>query len=416
MIVMKGKKMHLPARSSLLAASLIAGALASGAAGQCQYEVTIIQAEECPPYGYPPTKGLGLNESGHVVGSYPFCVIGFDVPFLWTPETGMIDLPLPPDSYEARAGDINDAAQITGSMTIADVGFRGFIYDNGGYTVLPPVIPDAGWSSASAINDHAQVVGYRSITEEVNPYNAFVWSADDGFTDLGVMDGPFSCATDISDTGIVVGWTGVLGLGQAFVWEDGELLLLGPIPEGTTSHANAVNNRGAIAGVGKMKPDHPSGLSAQPVLWKNGQWHLLGVLPGCDVGGARDINDLTQIVGGCTQPDDTRRAFLWQQGSMYDLNDLALLEPNFMIERAFAITNQGQIVADGADPMNQRITFVLTPIDRPEGDVEGDCDVDVGDLLFLLGEWGKSDSPADINDDGLVNVWDLLALLGDWGL
>jgi len=61
------------------------------------------------------------------------------------------------------------------------------------------------------------------------------------------------------------------------------------------------------------------------------------------------------------------------------------------------------------------VTFLLTPIDRPTADITGDCTVDAADLLFLLGDWGETDSPADINADGLVNVRDLLTLLGQWG-
>jgi probable HAF family extracellular repeat protein len=397
-----------------LVCSLFVTLGASVAHGQCRYEVTVIEGPRSATLGQASLYGLGLNEQGHVVGRFHYTA-GWNRPFLWTKETGLIELPLPPNSYEAMAEDISGTGQIVGLMIHNDYGHRGFVYDDGEYTILPPVIPDSGWSYAMAINEHAQVVGYRSITEEVNPYNGFLWSADDGFTDLGVMEGPFSCATDISDTGIVVGWTGVLGNGQAFLWENGETLLLGPVPEGTTSFANAVNNRGELTGGGEMEPGHPSGLIAQPVLWKNGQWHLLGVLPGCDVGGARDINDLTQVVGHCSQPNNVMRAFLWQHRHMYDLNDLTSLDPGYAIQRPHAISNAGQIVADGYDPQWHVVTFLLTPVDRPLADIDGDCDVAVSDLLFLLGDWGKTNSLADINDDGIVNVWDLLALLGDWG-
>ena len=36
---------------------------------QCHYDVTIIQAPECPIFGIPPINGFGLNALGHVVGS-----------------------------------------------------------------------------------------------------------------------------------------------------------------------------------------------------------------------------------------------------------------------------------------------------------------------------------------------------------
>jgi hypothetical protein len=39
----------------------------------------------------------------------------------------------------------------------------------------------------------------------------------------------------------------------------------------------------------------------------------------------------------------------------------------------------------------------------------------VHDLLYLLNEWGKPDSTADLNGNGNVGVPDLLILLANWG-
>jgi len=53
-----------------------------------------------------------------------------------------------------------------------------------------------------------------------------------------------------------------------------------------------------------------------------------------------------------------------------------------------------------------------------EGDVNGDLEVNVDDLLQLLGDWGACDSddcPADFDDSGDVGVSDLLTLLANWG-
>jgi hypothetical protein len=113
--------------------------------------------------------------------------------------------------------------------------------------------------------------------------------------------------------------------------------------------------------------------------------------------------------------DDLTLGFLWQHGQMYDLNQLTSLDPGYGIQRAHAINNAGMIIADGYDPLGHVVSFLLTPADRPLGDIDGDCDVAVSDLLFLLGDWGKTNSPADINEDGIVNFWDLLILLSDWG-
>ena len=50
------------------------------------------------------------------------------------------------------------------------------------------------------------------------------------------------------------------------------------------------------------------------------------------------------------------------------------------------------------------------------GDLDGDDEVKVADLLLLIGAWGPcSDCPADLDGDGEVKVADLLLLIGAWG-
>jgi len=49
-------------------------------------------------------------------------------------------------------------------------------------------------------------------------------------------------------------------------------------------------------------------------------------------------------------------------------------------------------------------------------DINGDSNVDVDDLLLLIGSWGScTGCDPDINDDGAVDVDDLLLLIGAWG-
>jgi hypothetical protein len=48
-------------------------------------------------------------------------------------------------------------------------------------------------------------------------------------------------------------------------------------------------------------------------------------------------------------------------------------------------------------------------------DFDGDGEVNVDDLLSLLGVWGQSDVPQDLDGSGTVEVNDLLQLLGAWG-
>ena len=402
---------------ALVALAAIGGIVmtASTARGQCQYEVTIIQAPECPPLGHPPTIGVSLNEHGHVVGYYYSCGIPSDLPFLWTPEDGFQPLPMPPGAIEATASDINDAGVICGGMQVAD-GYRGWVSGGGEWTILEPC-PGGLWSGASAINNAGQVVGFRSIGNGVYPQNGFLWSASGGFIDFGLIEGDSNSAVDLNDAAQVAGSKGVSAVSdEAFLWETGEVVLMGPVPGGLTSSAGAINNRSQIVGAGRIELKVRGGIVARAFLWEDDTVTMLGVLSGYDGSTARGLNDVTQVVGqlnSSANPND-HRAFLWQAGDMHDLNDLALLDRGQTIARAFAIGNSGRIVADGHDAAGDVVTFLLTPIGRPAGDITGDCSVDHEDLHYLLSDWGSSESLADVNHDGTVNVLDLLIVLADW--
>ena len=50
-----------------------------------------------------------------------------------------------------------------------------------------------------------------------------------------------------------------------------------------------------------------------------------------------------------------------------------------------------------------------------EGDINGDGEVNVEDLLVLIGAWGGDDPAADIDGNGTVGVGDLLLLIAAWG-
>ncbi len=49
------------------------------------------------------------------------------------------------------------------------------------------------------------------------------------------------------------------------------------------------------------------------------------------------------------------------------------------------------------------------------GDVDGDGDVGVNDILAIISLWGSNDPAGDLNGDGLVGTDDLLLILSQWG-
>ncbi|MCH8343892.1 MAG: hypothetical protein IH983_07880 [Planctomycetes bacterium] len=408
------------ARLGAASATMIAiGIVASPSHAQCQYDVTVLQFPIDCGIGTVITSGLSLNENGAVVGRYKCPISKYSQGFLWTAEGGFVGLDPPPGVIEVIPTGINDQGVICGTMIVADIGKRGFVYGHGAWTVLPPVVDMLGtWSSAAAINNDGMVVGQRSITENLTPQNAYIWSSEEGFTDLGIVKGPNSGAFDISETYVVVGWTGSTfhsDGSQAVLWKNNKPFLIGVLPNGSATSAGGISADGRHV-VGSGRIDGVWGF--QGFKWQDGVISVIEPLPGYDTSGAGDVNNMRVVTGLCgmqENPND-RRGYVHLQSATYDLNDLIAPDSEYVdIQRAKAIANSGQIVADGHDELGNVVTFLLTPIDPSPTDLDGDCRTGITDLLILLSEWGESKSSADFDDDGSVGIADLLILLENWG-
>ena len=404
-----------PSRPARAVVAGVLGAVVLGgvtrARGQCQYDVVDLDYPLDCSITDVITIPTGLNNHGAVVGRYYCPLWTTALAFLWTPEEGFVTLPLPPGVNSMRADDINDAGMIVGSYSLPGGGTRAFVYQDGEYTVLLPP-PGSNYIGASAINNQGMVAGAHSLGANPSQPSAYMWTAEDGFTYLGVMNGPYSQAYHIGPAGHVTGWTGSILDQRAFVWHEGELTILPPTPGGIASSAGGITADGLLVGTGRLP--QPSGIDRGiGFLWRDGRFlRLIDPLPGYDTSGAGDINSAHQVTGlsmSLANAND-RRGFLWQHGVTHDLNDL-VPPGTSRIQKASDINDRGQIIARGYDGH----AFLLTPVGRPPGDLDIDCTVGVTDFLRLLAEWGQADSPADINDDGTVDGLDLAILFENWG-
>ncbi|MCP4835896.1 MAG: hypothetical protein GY895_14170 [Phycisphaera sp.] len=77
----------------------------------------------------------------------------------------------------------------------------------------------------------------------------------------------------------------------------------------------------------------------------------------------------------------------------------------------------------GPGTPQQEADFIIPPVVTPptecSGDINGDGNVDSGDLGILIALWStsaKSNPEADLNRDGIVNSADIGLLIGSWGL
>lgn len=76
--------------------------------------------------------------------------------------------------------------------------------------------------------------------------------------------------------------------------------------------------------------------------------------------------------------------------------------------------NDGSVIEAGVDGvLISGIECDKTPL--CEGDIDGNLDVNVNDLLSVIGDWGSNNSPADVDGSGTVDVADLLIVIGAWG-
>ena len=176
-------------------------------------------------------------------------------------------------------------------------------------------------------------------------------------TDLGVLpEGMWSSATDINDSGMVVGQS-YSGSGvQAFLW-DGTMHGLGLLSGATSSYIGGINNSGIVVGTSST----PSGDRA--FLW-DGETHDLGALIGENNSYAYDVNDSGVVVGM------GNNVFLWD-GKMHNLNDfIDPSTPGWTLIEARGINSSGQIVglgsiAGGMPHAYLATPYITTPVPEP---------------------------------------------------
>ena len=398
------------------AVAVVMGAILAHASAQipCQYEVTLFYGPECDDKLPPPVPSTwGISETAEVVGYYDLCNIGPQVAFVWNEKAGLQPLATLPGFQGARAYDLIDADFIVGRQMFQGEFQHPILWDHG----IPQDLglPEgADKASALAVNTKGQIAGSWH-NSAVGPLGSFLW--DQKLIDISDDFSTINCqAFDINERSQITGWMGQAPSvdSRAFIWEDGKVIELPPIPGGFSSEGRALNDQGEVVGRGRMPYKKWPGWVRHAFYWSDGVALDLGTLPGCAESLALDINSSGVVVGYCSDPDLV--AFVWADGVMVALDDLVPPELGLDIHISRGINDAGQIVAVGADANFLGAGILLTPIYPPIGELDGDCQVGASDLLILLSSWGPcEDCPADLDNDGQVGASDLLILLANWG-
>lgn len=259
------------------------------------------------------------------------------------------------------AADINDAGWVVGASDAGTTRMRAFLYDGAAMRDLG-TLPGADGSQANGINAAGHVVGESGS-------RAFLFE-NGMMRDLGTLPGGDSgSASAINDRGQVAGRSTsdevyedeffTVKVSRAVTWESGTIKNLGTLPEQPQSEAMGINNLGQIVGA-----THWVGGADFPLPFLHdtatGETRQLGDTD--DSGGeAIAINDAGLVVGSADFG-----AFLYEDGTMLDLNGLIAADSGWMLEVATDINERGWIVGVGSNDEGFSRGFLLTPIDGPD--------------------------------------------------
>lgn len=287
------------------------------------------------------TWSTGINDSGDVVGiRAPDLNELTGMRGLWWTKGRQIELPPLPGDIASRANQINNRGQVVGASLRSDGNPEPVLWENGRPRSLG-LPPGAVSGQALDTNDRGEIVGVYQLNDSwTGEQRSFIWR-DGVISDLlPLPPGSFSAAWGINNRGEVVGQAfGTVDgrtIAGAYVWTNGTIRSLGSLggQPGNTM-AFAINERGEITGQSQTASEE-----YHAFLWRRGTIIDIGTLPGGGNSVGLDINNRGDIVGQA----DPGRGFIWRNGTMIDLG---VLGADF--SRAEAINERGDIAGLGFD-------------------------------------------------------------------
>lgn len=257
----------------------------------------------------------------------------------------------------------------------------GFVWDPASRRMR--ALPTLGGTNgfATGTNDLGETVGWAEntvrdpscVSPQVLQFRPVVWGPGrNDIRELPRIAGDSSgAATAINDRGQIVGISGACGIAvggvsaaHAVLWENGVVMqLVNPNHAPYWNTPMMINRGGDVVGFAGA-PNDPQGNFTPPFLWtRDSGWTFLPLLSGDIAGVATSINVRRQVVGYSNDANINFHPWLWQDGHLYNLNDLILPDSGLTgpILLAFDINDQGEITGTSATGQ----AFVATPV---EGD------------------------------------------------
>jgi hypothetical protein len=300
------------------------------------------------------TGGEALSNNGVVAGG----IVNSDgsVSLAEWREGVLSNLGVPPgvpsrDFNKLRVFGINDSGTIVGTIhtSAGEMPSRTFIYNRGGFTVLPLVDPTDLGGAAIGINNRGEMVGYDRISGR----NAIGWLWANGAYSSLPVSGTNTAALGINSSGTIIGnrtlsIVGRLLTGQlASAGERGYVLSHGET-QYLTGFVYAINDQGEAAG------GSTSGGDVLATVFRNGIARVILGLPSSAVG----INSSGFVIGSYQPAGYNRRhVFIWSASSgAFDLTP-----DGYRSAQAAAINNRGEVLGFGETMSGTSRYFLLAP-------------------------------------------------------
>jgi probable HAF family extracellular repeat protein len=341
-----------------------------------RYTVTEVGVLPGYESSYLPILG-SINNGGFVAGySYNGPLDGSSIDFYLTSRAfigdhrGVVTLLPTPNGYAgANAFGLNDRNQVFGMANKLD--------DNGNLLVSPVVWDQyrnptllenltTPYYDVWAMSNNGDVVGDTCLDPDCAVVVPVYWHRG-RIAQLPLPDGAVNgYATAINDSGVIVGQ---VDYGSAPPAGTGEYHMYAWIPRG--GHyvgsdlgdnsalyviPNAINNLGQIAG-GMW-----DGVSDRAFVWTDGQLKDLGPLPGGKYSWTWSINIGGQVLGQSDRPGQSDTAVVWQDDTIIDLNDVVPPGTPTLVTPG-GINDVGQIAVDSySRHYTTTRAFILTPV------------------------------------------------------
>jgi probable HAF family extracellular repeat protein len=273
-------------------------------------------------------------------------------------------------SYGPNAGQVTPLSAFgLSSYAASDVAIAGLVNSGTVFGQIPVGNSENAFiSSGGQVTDLGALPGYSSTGAVAanasgvvvgNAYSATSASSIGFIYQNGQITSIGISPTAINSSGQIIGLSISSSNPGSFLYQNGSLTQL-PTLGGTQNIAFAINAQGQVVGNSSLAGSSgPGTIVLNAYLYSNGKMLDLGTLPGGGNSEATGINNSSQVVG-----DSGGHAFLWQNGTMYNLADLLTVPAPFPLSYSMAINNAGQIIGvyDNAGTLTG---FMLTPDNLP---------------------------------------------------